>query len=121
MNDFMIQAGLLGDEPTQAQLEYGDQGVNYTIPAEIVPGLKHKRGSLAAARLPEHLNPERASSGSQFYIVHHDHSAAHLDGGYTIFGEVIDGFEVIDKIANEPVSADRPIKEIKIISIKPIL
>ena len=122
IKDFMIQAGNLSNEPTKVQLEYGDQeGVNYTIPAEIVPGLKHKRGSLAAARLPDRINPEKASSGSQFYIVQHDNSAPHLDGGYTIFGEVIDGFEVIDKIADEPVNADRPIKEIKIISIKPIL
>ncbi|MCL1974381.1 MAG: peptidylprolyl isomerase [Bacteroidetes bacterium] len=118
---FMIQAGETGEAPTKIQLEYGGtSGVNYTIPAEIVPGLTHKRGALAAARSN---NPEKASSGSQFYIVHTDDGAKHLDGNYTIYGEVIDGFEVIDTIANEPTTGpnkDRTIDPPKIISIKPV-
>ena len=116
IKEFMIQAGNLGEKPTKAQLAYSERGVNYTIPAEILPGFTHKRGSLAAARTD---NPQKASSGSQFYIVHTNDGAKHLDGNYTVFGEVVDGFEVIDKIANEPVLGERPVKAPKIISIKP--
>ena len=119
---FMIQAGETGDSPTPIQLAYGDQtGVNYTIPAEIVPGFTHKRGTLATARLGDPVNPEKASSGSQFYIVHTDDGARHLDGNYTIFGEVVDGFEIIDTIANTAVSGSRPTQEVKIVSIIPVL
>ena len=118
ISGFMIQAGETGPEPTQAQLNYGEKGVDYTIPAEIIPSLTHKRGTLAAARTD---NPEKASSGSQFYIVHTNDGAKHLDGNYTIYGEVISGLEVIDKIAQEPVGAQsRPLKEPKILSITPI-
>jgi cyclophilin family peptidyl-prolyl cis-trans isomerase len=118
ISGFMIQAGNTGEIPTEVQLKYGDNtGVNYTIPAEIVSGFTHKRGSLAAARTN---NPEKASSGSQFYIVHTDNGAKHLDGDYTVFGEVIDGFDTIDKIAAEPTNRDRPIKELKILSITPV-
>jgi len=113
---FMIQAGETGETPTQVQAE---TDIDYTIPAEILPGLTHKRGALCAARTN---NPEKASSSTQFYIVHTDDGAKHLDGNYTVYGTVMDGFEVIDLIANEPTSPrDRPIKEVKIISIKPVL
>ncbi|MCL2738146.1 MAG: peptidylprolyl isomerase, partial [Bacteroidales bacterium] len=108
-----------GETPTEVQLKYGESGVDYTIPAEIMPGLIHKRGALCAARTD---NPEKASSGSQFYIVHTDDGAKHLDGNYTVYGEVIEGFEVIDLIVSEPTGdRNRPIKEPKIVSIKPVL
>jgi len=117
---FMIQAGETGEEPTSAQLKYGEKGVDYTIPAEILPIFSHKRGALAAARTN---NPEKASSGSQFYIVHTDDGATHLNGEYTVYGEVIDGFEVIDLIANVPTTGsprDLTLDPPKIISIKPV-
>ena len=118
---FMIQAGETGETPTPVQEMYGGPtGVDYTIPAEIVPHFTHKRGTLAAARQGDAVNPEKASSGSQFYIVHTDSGAKHLDGDYTIYGEVIAGLEVIDAIANEPVSSSRPTNEVKIISITPV-
>ena len=125
MKGFMIQAGNLGEKPTQAQLGYGEMGVNYTIPAEILPQFSHKRGALSAARTD---NPQKASSGSQFYIVHTNEGARHLDGNYTVYGEVIDGFDVLDKIANDPVVVNpnrpgensRPVKEPIIISIRPV-
>lgn len=118
---FMIQAGETGSEPTAIQMEMGvTTGVDYTIPAEIVPGLTHKRGALAAARLGNPVNPERRSSGSQFFIVHDGASTPHLDGEYTIFGEVVEGFEVIDTIADAPVEFDRPESEIKIVSVTPV-
>jgi len=119
IKNFMIQAGETGETPTEVQLKYGESGVDYTIPAEIMPGLIHKRGALCAARTD---NPEKASSGSQFYIVHTDDGAKHLDGNYTVYGEVIEGFEVIDLIVSEPTGdRNRPIKEPKIVSIKPVL
>jgi len=71
--------------------------VGYTIPAEIVPGLNHHRGSVAAARTSDAVNPERKSSGSQFYICFAD--ATSLDGAYTVFGEVVSGMENVDKLA----------------------
>ena len=119
ISGFMIQAGNTGNPPTAIQQQYGGPtGVNYTIPAEIKPGLIHKRGALGAARTD---NPQKASSGSQFYIVHTDDGAKHLDGNYTVFGEVIDGFEIIDIIAKNSVNDSHPAKEVKIISIKPVL
>jgi len=117
IKNFMIQAGETGQTPTKVQLE---TNIDYTIPAEIVPEFFHKRGSLAAARMGDHVNPEKASSSTQFYIVHTDDGAKHLDGNYTIFGEVIDGYHVIDIIANKTVTNTRPAQEVKIISILPI-
>lgn len=118
---FMIQAGNTDETPTQVQQKLGGQtGVDYTIPAEIVPGFTHKRGTLAAARMGDNVNPEKASSGSQFYIVHTDTGAKHLDGNYTIYGEVVDGFEVIDKIAGEQmIDRGQSAKPPKILSITP--
>ena len=116
---FMIQGGQNAD----GRLDPG-----YKVPAEFVTGKFHKKGALAAARQPDQVNPEKASSGSQFYIVQGNvmdeqtlstfetrmgtkYSAEqieayttiggtpHLDGDYTVFGELIGGFEVIDKIA----------------------
>jgi cyclophilin family peptidyl-prolyl cis-trans isomerase len=74
----------------------GIGGPDYTIPAEI--GRKHVRGAMAAARKDSKINPERASSGSQFYICLADLPS--LDqGGYSVFGQVVEGMEVVDKIA----------------------
>ena len=130
---FMIQGG------SSASGE-GDPG--YTIEAEILPHHFHKKGALAAARMGDQVNPEKRSSGSQFYIVQgttmnnevlNSHSqrfnknfsgeqreayttmggSPHLDGEYTVFGEVISGFEVIDKIANVRTGQmDKPIEPV---------
>ena len=70
--------------------------VGYTVPAEIVEGLSHHRGAVAAARTSDQVNPLRASSGSQFYICLGD--ASFLDRQYSIFGEVVSGMENVDKI-----------------------
>jgi peptidyl-prolyl cis-trans isomerase B (cyclophilin B) len=74
----------------------GAGGPGYTVPAEIVPTLKHVKGAVAMARLPDQVNPERNSSGSQYYITLDDQSF--LDGQYTIFGKVIDGMNIVEKI-----------------------
>lgn len=75
----------------------GAGGPGYTVPAEIAPTLKHVKGAVAMARLPDQVNPEKASSGSQFYITLDEQSF--LDGQYTIFGKVIDGMGVVEKIS----------------------
>lgn len=130
---FMIQGGGNAD---------GRPDPGYTIEAEFVPAHFHKRGALAAARMGDNVNPEKRSSGSQFYIVHGrvfsedelnfmeqrqnvkyteeqrqayttEGGAPHLDGGYTVFGELIEGFEVLDKIASvETARGDRPVEDI---------
>lgn len=130
INDFMIQGGGNAD---------ARQDPGYTIDAEILPNHYHKKGALAAARMGDNVNPQKKSSGSQFYIVDgqitdeqylntisaktgHKFTeeekkayktvggTPHLDGGYTVFGEVISGFDVIDKIAAVPTGrGDVPI------------
>ncbi|MBR3744861.1 MAG: peptidylprolyl isomerase [Bacteroidales bacterium] len=118
---FMIQAGDPFTRDTTKVELYGSGGPNYTIPAEIVPGLHHKKGAIAAARRGDSVNPERASSGSQFYIVQDEEGCSHLDGEYTIFGEVTDGMNVIDNIAGvETNPRGLPLYPINIISIKEI-
>lgn len=134
INKFMIQGG--GQEA-----KVNDPG--YTIPAEFVPAHFHKKGALAAARKGDQVNPKKASSGSQFYIVQGTvlnnqqldifekqtgkkvsperrkiyntvGGTPHLDDDYTVFGEVIKGLEVIDKIAAVQTGAgDRPVKDVK--------
>ncbi len=118
---FMIQGGDPFTRDTAKVAQYGTGGPGYTIPAEIVPGKTHKKGALAAARLADRVNPAKESSGSQFYIVQDPANCAHLDGEYTIFGEVVDGLPVIDKIAAERTDRnDRPVGDVKIISITPL-
>ena len=68
IKDFMIQGGDPDSRDPQPGAHYGTGGPDYTIPAEILPNLFHKRGALAAARQGDEVNPERKSSGSQFYI-----------------------------------------------------
>lgn len=121
INGFMIQAGDPFTRDTTKVDLYGSGGPNYTIPAEIVPGLTHKKGAIAAARRGDRVNPERASSGSQFYIVQDEAGCRHLDGEYTVFGEVIDGLSVVDNIAGVETNAKGlPLYPIKIISIKEV-
>ncbi|MBU2649482.1 MAG: peptidylprolyl isomerase [Bacteroidetes bacterium] len=129
IRDFMIQGGGNKD----GQLDPG-----YSLPAEIVPDKFHKRGALAAARMGDEVNPERKSSGCQFYIVQgrkfgdeelnaieqrfnmkmstkqrqaykSSGGAPHLDGTYTIFGEIISGMDVVDRIASVEVFQNAPI------------
>ncbi|HOH99808.1 MAG TPA: peptidylprolyl isomerase [Bacteroidales bacterium] len=134
INQFMIQGGGGAD---------GNSDPGYTVPAEIVPAFFHHRGALCAARMPDQVNPKKASSGSQFYIVHGrtftdqeltaygartgkswteaqkaeyrtKGGAPHLDGDYTVYGRVTKGMEVVDKIAAvQTGDANRPIKEVK--------
>jgi peptidyl-prolyl cis-trans isomerase B (cyclophilin B) len=144
---FMVQGGDPNSKRAAPGTSLGTGGPGYTVPAEIVPGLIHKKGALAAARQSDQVNPTRASSGSQFYIVQGKTfteqeldmiakrsasmgssvtytpeqkqiyatlgGAPHLDGAYTIFGEVIKGLEVIDLLAAvERLPGDRPVKDV---------
>ena len=195
IKSFMIQAGDPNSKNAKPEENLGSGGPNYTIPAEFVPENIHKRGALAAARMPDNINPEKASSGSQFYIVqgkiftdeelnmvemqigqqlanqkyvqfrkeeedamlnagqtvNNDSiqaraerrasawwsenpykmkeeyrqiykeigGAPHLDGEYTVFGEVIKGIEIIDQIAEiETDNANRPKTDIRIKKMK---
>lgn len=204
IEQFMIQAGDPKSKTAAPGIMLGQGDVGYTLPAEFIPSLYHKKGALAAARQGDNVNPKKESSGCQFYIVqgksfantdldmiearfnqplkiklfndyvskpenealknifihlqatgntdslkllsaqleptinelfkstsHFSFSeeqrktyttvggSPHLDGSYTVFGEVIDGFEVIDKIATVEVDGNsRPKNDVKIISMK---
>ena len=126
IKEFMIQAGDDSTKNPVAGKRYGGGGLKNKIPAEFDTSLFHKRGVLAAAR---DNNPEKASSGSHFYIVqgkvHTDSSlkaiggSPHLDQNYTVFGEVVKGIQVVDTIAQtERDQYDRPKQDIFIIKMK---
>ncbi len=144
IQQFMAQGGDPDSKTAQVGQPLGGGGVNYRVPAEFVPTLYHKKGALAAAR---DGNPEKASSGCQFYVVQGrvwDEAGMqqqiariqsmngrlptpeqaevyktiggtpHLDGNYTVFGQVVDGLAVIDSIARQPrAERDRPVKDIR--------
>ena len=118
---FMIQGGDPFSRDTSMINSWGTGGPNYTIPAEFVSEYRHKKGAIAAARKGDMANPRKASSGSQFYIVQDEYGCSHLDGQYTIFGEVIEGMEVIDRIAAVATDRyDRPYEDVMIVSVKQI-
>lgn len=156
INNFMIQGG---DPNSKDDDPYNDGmgGPGYTVPAEFNPDLFHKKGALSAARQGGPINPERRSSGSQFYVVHgqvmmseqitqveqglkqkfgpdfafkEEAKVAYatvggtpfLDMDYTVFGEVVEGFDVLDAIAATPTTTstgqasqlqDRPLEDVR--------
>lgn len=140
IKNFMIQGGDPESKDAKPGQMLGNGTLGYYVPAEFVEGIIHKKGALAAAR---DNNPQKASSSCQFYIVQGNvwdsvrldqmgprmgkkfssyqkqvyatvGGTPHLDGDYTVFGEVIEGLEVIDKIATVLTGlADRPIEDVK--------
>jgi len=92
----------------------GTGGPGYTIPAEM--GLDHKVGAVAMARLPDKINPSKVSNGGQFYVVLTP--MPNLNGKFAVFGEVLEGLDVLQTISNEQTdSNDFPLKKIVIKSI----
>ncbi len=117
INGFMIQGGDPLTKDAANKPRFGTGGPDYTVPAEFVPEHVHKKGALAAARRGDAVNPYKESSGSQFYLVQGD--ARFLDGEYTVFGETIEGLDVIDKIASVQTDArDCPVQDVKIVTVK---
>ena len=196
IRNFMIQAGDPDSKTAADTAQLGGGDVGYTVPAEFVPKFFHKKGALAAARMGDDVNPERASSGCQFYIVTgrkfreaqlldmaaqknnnrveeifnelarkhmkeiyklrkagNDDAlyelqdsletqayalakeeepfiftpeqlaaystiggAPHLDGAYTVFGQVLEGMETVEKIElTKTGKADRPVENVRIL------
>ena len=152
VKDFMIQTGDPDSRKAKPGQVLGNHQIGKDFPAEIIyPQFFHKRGALAAARQPDNENPDKKSSGSQFYIVWGKKFSEHqlnfyqsvidtvtnfkvkftpeirkvyqevggtpfLDGQYTVFGEVTEGLEVIDRIQQVEVDAwSRPKEDVKII------
>lgn len=149
INNFMIQAGDPTSKNAAPDVLLGDADTDYTIPAEFVyPKYFHKKGALAAARTSDDENPERRSSGSQFYIVqgrtftdekldkYEAHlgikmpaeireyyktigGTPHLDTQYTVFGEVVEGMDVVNAIAAvETNKDDRPVVDVRVLNMK---
>ena len=119
---FMIQTGDPLSRDTSKINAWGTGGPDYTVPAEFVNEYWHKKGAIAAARKGDLANPTKASSGSQFYIVHDENACLHLDGQYSIFGEVIEGLDIIDKIATVATDRyDRPYEDVIIEKITPVV
>ncbi|GAA3921783.1 peptidylprolyl isomerase [Hymenobacter algoricola] len=113
--NFMVQGGdansKVDTDPTNDGM---GQASEVTIPAEIRPALQHKFGAVAAARQGDFVNPTRASSSSQFYIVQNHNGTPHLNGQYTVFGQVLSGLDVVDKIAAQAKDErDRPTTDVK--------
>ncbi len=143
MKGFMIQGGDPNSKDAASGAALGSGNPGYTLPAEIIPTYFHKKGALCAARTGDRGNPQRRSSGSQFYLVQGQvyteeqlnefeqrlnttftdaqreayttiGGTPHLDAQYTVFGEVTEGIEVIDKIAAlQTDKRDRPLKDVK--------
>lgn len=110
---FMIQAGDPNSKDSDRSND-GQGGPGYTVPAEIKA--KHTKFCVAAARLGDQVNPKRESSGSQFYIVTGE--ASHLDGQYTVFGQVTKGMDICTKIENVKVDErDNPVDKVEIKSV----
>lgn len=144
---FVIQAG---DEKTKSLGNSQMARSEKTLDSEIDKDLYHTKGALAMARQPDQVNPKKKSSSTQFYIVHGSSVSANtlenyeiekdkpypneikkkyknlggspqLDQEYTIFGHLIEGFEVLDKIANVSTdNSDKPLEDIKIIRVTEI-
>lgn len=142
IKDFMIQGGDPHSVEAQRGQRLGSGGPGYTVPAEFIEGLIHKKGALAAARKGDQVNPEKVSSGSQFYIIQGRvltpeeldlmvqrgmitldkmkteiyttiGGTPHLDGSYTVFGEVVEGLDVLDRIAaTETDTYNRPLEDV---------
>lgn len=114
---FAHQLIQMGDPLTEGKnrTKVGTGGPDFTLPPEI--HRKHLKGAVAAARLPDKINPSRRSNGSQFYVCLEP--MPNFNGQYTVFGQVIYGLDVLDALSAKPVdSNDYPVERLEIQSIK---
>lgn len=148
IKDFMIQAGDPNSRNAKAGQMLGDGTLGYTVPAEFTATHFHRKGALCAARQGDNVNPRKESSSCQFYVVQGqvwdnskldmmeqrfgkkfsaeqrkayttDGGTPHLDGDYTVFGQLVEGWDVLDRIASVPTGrADRPTKDVRILRVK---
>jgi cyclophilin family peptidyl-prolyl cis-trans isomerase len=148
IKSFLIQTGAADSKYAKKDDVVGWQGPGYTLPMKIVPGLFHKRGMIAASKLPEDRNKNNHSDGSQFYIVagrvftddelndletekgikytaeqrrvyKTTGGAPYLDGDYTVFGWGTKGMDIVDQMAAvKTYAVDRPVDEIRIKTIQ---
>jgi peptidyl-prolyl cis-trans isomerase A (cyclophilin A) len=148
IRDFGIQTGAADTRNAKSDDVVGWKGPGYTIPAHVVPGLYHKRGAIGSPRKPDSSNKEKRSDGSQFYIVtgrkYLDDEldeiekenkikfsaeqrqvyktiggSPHIDGSYTVFGEVVSGLDIADRITLMPTQNDfRPVQDIRLKRVK---
>ena len=113
---FIIQAGDPDSRHAEPGAHLGGGDLPYKIEPEILPDVRHVYGSVAAARLGDNVNPGRLSSASQFYIVTNRRGTPHLDGGYTVFGQVTEGMDVADRIQRKIRDDDnRPVYDVRIL------
>lgn len=150
IRNFMIQGGDPDSRTAKAGQPLGSGTLGYTVPAEFKANHFHKKGALCAARQGDNVNPKRESSASQFYIVQGNvwtpqqlsmmeqqmgkrfsdaqrkvyttiGGTPHLDGEYTVFGEVVEGLDVVDRIASVSCDRmDRPTEDVRILKAKVI-
>ncbi|WP_281613532.1 peptidylprolyl isomerase [Flammeovirga sp. SubArs3] len=106
LKGFMIQGGDPNTRSDGDSTRIGIGNPGYTINSEFTDELVHDYGAVGAARQNDEINPSKSSSGSQFYIVEAKEGAHHLDGSYTVFGRVIKGMEVVEKIADLEIDDD---------------
>lgn len=150
IKNFMIQGGDPQSRHARPGQMLGDGTLGYTVPAEFRKEHFHRKGALCAARQGDNVNPTKASSASQFYIVQGqvwdektldmmsqrygkaftqeqrrvyttEGGTPHLDGDYTVFGQLVEGMDVVDRIAKVKTGvADRPERDVRILSVKVI-
>ena len=150
IKNFMIQGGDPQSRHARPGQMLGDGTLGYTVPAEFKKNHFHRKGALCAARQGDNVNPRKESSASQFYIVQGqiwdvktldmmaqrygktfteeqrkvyttEGGTPHLDGDYTVFGQLVEGMDVVDKIAAVKTGmADRPVEDVRILSVKVI-
>lgn len=115
INNFMIQGGDPNTKNGSDVSTWGLGSPDYLLPMEVNLELMHYRGALAAARKPDQANPQKESNGAQFYIVQNPQGEHRLNMEYTVFGQVIDGMEVVDKIAQTAVNElFRPLQDVRV-------
>jgi cyclophilin family peptidyl-prolyl cis-trans isomerase len=112
---YLIQTGDPLSKDDGNKVNWGTGGPDFKIPSEAKG--KHVKGSVAAARLGDSLNPDKSSSASQFYVMLRP--AKGLDGNYTVFGEITQGLDVVEKISAQTVDTnDMPVKRVEIKNIR---